>query len=217
MVLEQKEILAFNAIANFMKALTEEFTKDVQLAMFNRLIEHMNLTHETQIRRVVTNFETYLRTNYELIKKSDIEMEGESIMYNEQVTLKIKNLFKEADSATRSVMFQHLLTIYGILHPDAGAKECLKSLQEKKANAENELITTLMDKISPHVKPGDETNPMNAIMGLMSSGVFSELMETMDKSVKEGNLDINGLVSKITTMMPKDPTEKLPPKIEEEK
>jgi hypothetical protein len=211
MPLSQSQLLAFNAITGFSKDLASEFAqRQHSLALYARLIEHINLSQESAIIRVVEGFISYIGKNQTAIESRDVEkLTNEKIEYSERVFVLLKPLFKLADADTKEVMWKHILTIYGILYPDSQAKDILRKMNSEVKNAETAMISDMVQKIIPHLNP-DETNPMQAIMGLMSSGVFTDLIGTMQKGMDNGSVNMNSLLGQVTTMFSQqDPTSRL--------
>lgn len=211
MPLSQTQLLAFNAITGFTKDLASEFSqRQHSLALYARLIEHINLSQESAIIRVVDGFISYIGKNQVAIESRDVEkLSNEKIEYSARVFVLLKPLFLQADNDTKEVMWKHLLTIYGLLYPDSQAKDILRKMNSEVKNAETEMISNMVQKIVPHLNP-DETNPMQAIMGLMSSGVFTELIGTMQKGMDDGSVNMNSLLGQVSTLFSQqDPTSKL--------
>lgn len=211
MPLSQTQLLVFNAVNSFVKDLNIEFgPQQHSLALYARLIEHMNLSKEKAITNVVQGFSTFIGNNQTAIEtQNESELTSEKIVYSDKVFICIKPLFTTADSQSKDVIWKHLLTIYGILYPDSQAKEILRKMNSETKSPESVLISNMVQKIVPHLNP-EETNPMQAIMGLMSSGVFTELIGTMQKGMDEGNMDMNSLLGQVTSMFSQnDPTGKL--------
>ena len=204
MGLSKTQLLAFNAISEFMKDLASNFgSKQPSLALYARLIEHMTLSQEIAIGKVVKSFSDYVSENQTAIEeKEDKKLTTTPISYSERLYLTLPPLFGMAENDIKIVMWKHLITIYGIFYPDSQAKDILRKMNESKGSAETELISSMVQKIVPHLNP-DDTNPLQAIMGLVSSGVFTELIGTMQKGMDNGNIDMNGLMGQVQGMMAK--------------
>lgn len=74
------------------------------------------------------------------------------------------------------------------------------------------LIQDMVEKIVPHLNTED-ANPMQSIMGLMTSGVFSELMTSMQNGMNDGKVDMKSLMGQMTSMFAQDE----PPRVIKEK
>jgi hypothetical protein len=217
MPLTQTQLLAFQAIHTCMKDLAGAFGKQQKsLALYARLIEHMQISNEVSIVRVVSGFDDYIRVNQAAIEaKDEATLQDVNIAYSDKIFLNLAAIFKKADAETKSVIWAHLLTIYAILYPTSKAKEILRTSLEtppqEATGAEASVIQEMIGKLQPHLSGGDGDNPMATIMGLVQSGVFAELMGTLDKGVNEKGLDPKSLLSILPTMMKSmgDPTDKL--------
>jgi hypothetical protein len=200
-----------------MKDLAGAFGKQQKsLALYARLIEHMQISNEVSIVRVVSGFDDYIRVNQAAIEaKDEATLQDVNIAYSDKIFLNLAAIFKKADAETKSVIWAHLLTIYAILYPTSKAKEILRTSLEtppqEATGAEASVIQEMIGKLQPHLSGGDGDNPMATIMGLVQSGVFAELMGTLDKGVNEKGLDPKSLLSILPTMMKSmgDPTDKL--------
>ena len=58
-----------------------------------------------------------------------------------------------------------------------------------------------MDKVESSVDNMDSSNPMEAITGMMSSGVFSELVGSMTSGLQSGDLNIGNLLGTVNEMV----------------
>lgn len=218
MPLSQTQLLAFNAITCFVKDLNNEFgQRQHSLQLYCRLIEHMNLSQEAAIAKVTDGFVSFIGKNQLAIESRNVEgLTEDKVVYSDKVFILLKVLFMNADADTRGVMWKHLLTIYGLLYPNSQAKEILRNMNSEVKSAETALISDMVQKIVPHLNP-EETNPMQAIMGLMSSGVFTELIGTMQKGMDDGSVNMNSLLGQVTSMFSQpDPTNRLisqPPRL----
>jgi len=212
------QITGFNAISQFIKALGAEFgTKQHSLKLYARFVEHITLSNEKAISKIVETFTTFIINNQEAIETTDeSKLTTERITFTEdKIYFTLKPLFKSADFDTKKVMWQHLITIYGIIFPDSKARDVLKKLKESPSH-ESAIISDMASKIAPHINK-DETNPMNAIMGLMSSGIFTELINTVGKGMDEGTVDMASMMAKVQSMMAQDNPISSKTEIEEEK
>lgn len=214
MPLSQPHLLAFHAITGFIKDLASVFAQSHHsLALYARFIEHMNLSQEVPIKKIVSTFTSYIAKNQTAIETCDkTKLTNDRIEYSPKVHFTLSVLFAQADNETCEVMWKHLLTIYGILFPDSQAKEILKTINSKVKTPEAMLIQDMVEKIVPHLNTED-ANPMQSIMGLMTSGVFSELMTSMQNGMNDGKVDMKSLMGQMTSMFAQDE----PPRVIKEK
>lgn len=104
-----------------------------------------------------------------------------------------------ADLETTNVIWQHLLVITNSVDPSEEAMEILKKSLEEKSN-EGAFLSNLVQKIEKNVDP-NSSDPMAAIMGLMSSGVFTDLISNMNSGMQDGSLNIGKLFGTVQGMM----------------
>ena len=108
-------------------------------------------------------------------------------------------IFKYADDDTAQVIWKHLLVIMNSLNPSSHTMDILKKSLEEKSN-ESEFLNTIVEKIEKSVDP-NATDPMSAIMGMMTSGVFTDLVATMNTGMQDGSLNMNKLFGTVQSMM----------------
>lgn len=75
------------------------------------------------------------------------------------------------------------------------------SLRSPNVSNEEKFVSGLMEKIQNNIKPEETKDPMMAINNIMTSGLFQDIIKTMDNSVSNGDIDINKLMMTVTTMM----------------
>lgn len=219
MSLTDEQLCSFKAISNFVLALGGEFgSRQHSLALYARLVEHTTLSHENAILKHIEQFRNFVTANQVAIETSDEKaIVQDTITYSEKTFINMKHVFVMADADTKKVIWSHLLTILGIMFPSSQAKEILRKMKTHKKTAETELVGDMISKIVPHLN-ADETNPMQAVLGLMQSGVFSELVGTMQKGMDSGSVNVQSLLGTVGAMFAQnDPTTKLPATIEEVK
>jgi hypothetical protein len=127
--------------------------------------------------------------------KDESKFAEKVISYSPRIYINIETNFKlcEGDVQTREVIWRHLLTIYALLFPTSKAREVLKKSAASSGDAaELDLVSKLANQIIPHIDP-NETNPSNAIMSLMSKGIFNNLLQTLEEGSNSG-IDITKLV-----------------------
>jgi hypothetical protein len=122
-----------------------------------------------------------------------INKESYKITYSDKVSIDMKSIFLIADKDVKKVLWKHILTISAIVDPTGKAKQIL--LSKKGASKEGEFISGILDKIETSVDPNG--NPLDAIKGIMSSGVLTELVNGMGSGLKDGTLDIEKLINSV--------------------
>lgn len=192
---------SFQCIVKFVEDLSTEFgNKQHSLVLYNRLIGKTKITHQDSIKRHVQAFSDFVFKNEEAILKKDTsKMKEPIILYSKKVNIKMDEIFKMADNETAQVIWKHLLVIMNNINPNTEAMEILKKSLEEKSN-EGEFLSNLVQKIEKSVDP-NTNDPMTAIMGLMSNGVFTDLISSMNSGMQSGSLDIGKLFNTVQGMM----------------
>lgn len=198
---EEKEninfVLAFKAIHTFILSLNEEFgVKNKALRLYARLIEQTKFTHELPIKKHVKAFADFCITNRDaiFIKNAD-KFINDKISYSERVFLKMKDLFKLADKDQKNVMWQHVLTISALVDSAGRAKQILK--ENNSGSKETDFLTDIIEKVEKNIDLDNMSNPFEAIGQIMSSGIFTDLISSMNEQISSGQLDMTKMLSAV--------------------
>lgn len=194
------QLKSFQYIVKFVEDLSTEFgNRQHSLLLYNRLLDKTKITHTDSITRHITAFYNFVVENNVAILEKDItKMKQKTILYSKKVNIKMDEIFKMADTETTGVIWKHLLLIMNSVDPTSGAMEILKKSMEEKSN-EGDFLNTLVQKIEKNVDPN--ADPMTAIMGMMSSGVFTDIFSSVNNGMKDGSLDIGKLFNSVQGMM----------------
>lgn len=210
--LDDFSLICYKAICSFIQDLNEVFgTKIHQVALYTRLIEKTSITQTKAIFRHITIFREFCQENRDAILEKDIsKFSGKKITYSNKVYIDICKVFNVAksDKDTEEAIWNHLLTISALLDPTSKAKSILKETSSKKGKEEeflNKIIETAEKNIDPNADPAD------AVKGMLSSGMLTEMMGNLTEGMKSGELDITKLIgvsqslmSSLTTEMAKE-------------
>lgn len=194
-------LVTFKAIANFTNELSGVFgPKQHALKLYARLIEKTTITHEKPIEKHIEAFRQFCTSNRNAImsKDSDLITQGK-IFYSNRVFIDMKDIFKHADKETKAVIWKHLLTISALVDPASKAKQILKEAISGSDSVEGNFITDIFEKVSQHVKP--DSNPMEAISSIMTSGVFTDLINGMGEGLQNGKLDLKKMMGGVQKMV----------------
>lgn len=209
--MDDTTLIAFKAIASFVNNLSEEFGKrQKSLALYGRLIQKTGVVHEKPILKHLDAFRSFCVSNREAISSLDKNKISQSrISYSENVYIDISHVFNMADKETSDIIWKHILTISALVDPANNAKQILKENISKKKETgepanEDEFLSSLIEKVESSIDPNSMSeDPMQAVNGLMSSGVFTELIGSMQSGLSNGNLDITKLLGSVQNMMGK--------------
>ena len=115
------------------------------------------------------------------------------------------SILEDSDTETKEAIWNHLLTISASVDPAGNAKQILKASLEKKGSAqeggEEAFLANLIDKVEKTVDPQTMTNPMQAIGSMLSSGVFNDMIGSMQKGLNDGSLDLGRLMGTMQGLM----------------
>ena len=192
-------LIAFKAISTFTAQLNEIFGSDKQnhsLKLYERLISKTSISHEKIIKKHIDIFREFCIVNRDALMAKDIKkILNYKVEYSPKVYIDFNNIFKKSDKETTEVIWKHLLTISALLDPAGNAKEILKN---SKDNNEADFLTDIINKVESHVSP--DSNPMEAVSSIMSSGVFTDLISGMNSGIQNGSLDLGKLMGTVQKM-----------------
>lgn len=200
-------ILPFKAIHNFIMSLNEEFGEtNKPLKLYARLIEQTTFSHESAIQKHVQAFTSFCCENRSAIyNKTHNDLQQSIIKYSDRVYIDIRALFERADADQRAVMWQHVLTISALVDSAGRAKQILKESASANAAKEANFLTDIIDKVEKNVNvdnaSGGGGSPFEIIGQLMNSGIFSELMGSMNDKVNNGQLDLSKMMGMVQNMI----------------
>lgn len=204
MTLNDSSVLMFKAISSFIHDLNETYGKSQKsLCLYAALIEKTGLVHEEPIKKHIKCFHDFVIENDEGIINKDIQMFNTHVIrYSEKVFIDLKDIFKLAEKNVSDIqeIWKHLLTLSALMNPVSQAKKVLQTDQEKEQNTPDNFLSGLIDKIGKHVDPSS-SNPMESMSSLMSSGVFNEIMTSMNDGINDGKLDMQSMVGGLQKMI----------------
>ena len=73
--------------------------------------------------------------------------------------------------------------------------------EKKQKGNEEDFLSNIMDKVGKHIDPTKTSNPAEMMSGIMSSGLFTELMNDMNEGMSSGDLDINKMMGSLQGMI----------------
>lgn len=192
-------LIAFKAISTFTTQLNEMFGSDKNnhsLKLYERLICKTSISHDKAINKHIDIFREFCIKNRDALIAKDIKIfVSYKVEYSSNVFIDFNNIFKKADRETTEVIWKHLLTLSALLDPAGNAKEILKNSVDTK---EADFLTDIINKVETHVSPN--SNPMDAVSSIMSSGVFNDLISGMNSGIQDGSLDLGKLMGSVQKM-----------------
>lgn len=205
--MSETALLTFKCICNFIKDLNDSFGKDQKsLLLYAALVEKTGIIHEEPIRKHISCFHDFVKENEDAImNKKSKDFKKSEIRYSDKVFIDMEDIFNRADKDEMDILWKHLVTLLAVLDPSSQAKKLLQEEQEKKkkrgdtANEEN-FLTNIIEKVSTKIDP-NTTNPGEMMTNLMSSGIFTELVDNMNTGLSNGDLDLGKMIGSLQTMM----------------
>jgi hypothetical protein len=200
-------VLIFKCIGSFIKDLNDCFgTEQKSLLLYAHLVENTGIIHEEPIRKHIRCFHDFVKANEDAIMTKDFDACTEPfIRYSDKVFIDMTDVFKRADASEKEVIWKHLVTILAVLDPSSQAKKMLQEEQEKKKSKgekgnEEEFLTNIINKVGSQIDPST-ANPAEMMTNLMSSGIFTELVDNMNQGLTKGDLDLGKMIGSLQSMM----------------
>lgn len=192
---EETTLIAFKAITNFVKDLNDFFgKKNKSLQLYNRLLQHTNISHDKAISKHISLFQHFCKENISCIQERKTPLLMGTITYSDKVFIDMNYIFAKAALDEYEPIWKHLLTIDAILNPASHSKQLLlKQHETKSAVDSDDFIKSMMDKVQ---NAGAES-PAD----LFSSGAMTEIMGGVQQQMASGNLDVGKLMGSVKTMM----------------
>lgn len=200
-----EHLKAFHTISTFVKELKELFgNKYYNIQLYHRLLEKTPVTNEIAINKHVLIFSEFLRKNLTCLLEKNTDKMWDKIQYSKKVYINIKEIMNETDVETRETIWKYLLSIHFYVFQTDDVKQKLAELLSNKPGnneKEKEFIDGFMSKIEQKFKDKEFTDPMSATQELMKSGVFTDMVQSMNKDLQEGNIDIGKLLGTVQGMI----------------
>ena len=219
--IDDTSVLTFRAITTFINDLYSEFGgRHKSISLYHRLLEKTGLMHTGPVIKHIDCFRTFFVKNKEAMETQNFEKFVDSkITYSERVYVDMATIFRQSDKECASIIWKHLLTIWGLIDPTSQAKQTLREMMKNENGSENKeahFLSNIIEKVEQSVDPSkmNTSNPMEMVQGLMQSGVFNDLISGMQGGLSDGSLDINKLMGSVQGMMSKlSPDGQMPPEI----
>lgn len=200
--MESSDLKNFQNIVKFVEDLASEFgSKQHSLILYNRLLSKTKITHHVAIKKHLNAFSGFISKNSEnILKKNSSKLVDTTIYYSDKVNIKLDEIFKLADKDSTEIIWKHLLVITMGLKPDTKAVDVLKKTLGEKSN-ETEFLTNIVSKIENSVNLNENSDPTSAMLGILSSGVMTDLISSMNSGINSGNLNMGKLFGALQGLM----------------
>lgn len=203
--MDEKTALGFNTICNFIRDLNASFgVKQKSLMLYGHLIEKTGLIHIEPVKKHIHIFKIFVENNEEAIEKRNKKLlKMPKISYSERVGIDIQAIFQMCDREEETVIWNHLLTISALLHPQGKSKKILQDIKDSKSTSEDNFLKGIIDKIGKEIEStdGEDVNPMQMIGKMMSSGVLNDVFQNLSKGMNDGNLDLGSMMNSMQGLL----------------
>lgn len=205
---DNTSILIFKAITSFISDLDSEFGKrHKSIALYNRLLEKTGIVHVGPINKHIDCFKKFFSLNHNAMMEQNSNLfEDSKITYSDKVYVDVATVLRQTSVENRDIIWQHLLTIWGLIDPTSEARRLLNEAKKNgTATNEENFLSNIIEKVETAVSSDkiDKNNPLSAITSLMQSGVMTDLVSGMQQGLSEGSLDVSKLMSSVQMMMGK--------------
>ena len=208
--------MIFEAIKAFVSDLGEFFAKDSHpLALYERLVTKTSSEHIEAIEKHIVAFRKFCTDNDTNISTRTFGF-SEPIMYSQRVYIDMNDIFRLAtDPDTIDAIWKHLLTLAALLNPTGESYTVLKSLEPVSEGStmgilkpdcdgdEGDFITDIINKVEKHVSQneGSSSNPQMAMASIMSSGLITDLVGSLNSGISSGKLDLKKMMGSVQKMV----------------
>lgn len=218
----------FNAIKSFITEINNLYGMRYKpLALYGRLIEKTDVTHEIPVKKHINAFRKFVITNRTAIcNKDESQFKTQKIKYNDNVYFNVVNVINMADSDTKSVIWQHLLVLSALLDNQSNAKQILKEQMLVKSEPEptntgtDQMLSSIMNMFTSSMMPsGNDDSSLNTdgignLLGglaggsgggdistvfnqIMTSGIIPKMMDTINTNMSDGKLDLGNVIQSV--------------------
>jgi hypothetical protein len=208
--------MIFGVIKAFVNDIGEFFAKDSHpLALYERLINKTSSEHTEAIEKHIVAFRKFCTDNDDNISNK-VAVFTEPIFYSQRVYIDMNEILKLASNTDATCIWKHLLTISALLNPTGKAYHVLKSsevdeepsvtavLKPECDGEEGEFLVDIISKVEKHVKSGEgitNSDPQAAIASIMSSGLITDLVGSLNNGISSGKLDLAKMMTSVQKMV----------------
>jgi hypothetical protein len=195
----------FHTICSFVKELKELFGKEHHnIVLYHRFLEKTPITNTLAINKQIAIFSEFLRKNVKCLLEKTTDGMWDKIIFSKKIYINIKEVMESTDVETRDTIWKYLLSIHFYVFQTDDVRAKLSELLSSKPGdngAELEFIEDFMSAIEEKFKEKEFTDPMSATQELLTSGLFNNMVATMDKGIKEKRIDIGKLLGAVQGMV----------------
>jgi len=208
--MEDNTFKTFHTISSFVKELQELYGKKYyNISLYNRILEKTPITNQTAIFKHISIFSEFIKKNRDaILEKNSDKLIWDRIIFSKKIYINIKDVLKESDTDTKNAIWKYLLAISFTTIQTDDIKEKIKELlltpssnNSNEEGKESDFIKNFMSKIENNFKDKEFKDPMSATAELFQSGIFTDMVQTMNQDVQDGKIDINKLLKSVQGML----------------
>jgi hypothetical protein len=204
--LEQKDtdksLKVFAKILAFVNDLKQVFPKE-NIVLYHKLLKKTPIGNPDALQKHIHVFDTFVESNRQaIVDKKLADLNGD-ILFSKKVYLDLIACMKEVEkeNETLDAIFKHLQVILFLLHPNDTLKQALEPIAHKpgdpKPAGEDKFLENFMNKIEENFRGQEFNNPMEAVGKMLSTGIFSEMMTSMNQGISSGEIDMGRLLGSV--------------------
>jgi hypothetical protein len=195
--MESEQLKIFGLIKQFISTINDCYGNDfINVQLYNRLLEKTTEEHTESITKHISLFTEFATVNETMIKERSVEFVNGEIRYSEKVYLNMKEILDKCSKKEKNTVWKYIILISSKVNENIDAKELLKEEKKESTN----FLQDIMETVDEHIDK-DATNPLEAMGGLISSGVFTNIVEKMTSGLQNGELNIGNLLGSVNEMM----------------
>ena len=194
------QFTAFCKILNFVNELNNVFG-----SKYKNIKKYYNLLKKSQskpfaVSKQTAIFDQFVNQNKEFVISKDVsKLTMDDIVFSENnVFINLRQVITESDSETKDAIFKHLQVISYAFSNDEQIKQAI--LKDNKDN-EGQFIDTFMQKVTNAFETQNYSDPLSATLGLLQSGIFNDVVQTLSSKHKSKEISIDKLVNKLQSTM----------------
>lgn len=207
-----------NTIFKYIVAFVADIYREVstpQVQMYKHLLQKTDeVKSQKHIDQHVNVFREFVRLNKQAISERKSGLLNPSVIkFSDRVFICLSSILKRVDQNSETHIWTHLNTIMrmslenasstqssenidGTIISPAVARDNMRSSDDKTSR----FISEIMDKVTPRISTYDVSNPAEAVIGLLSSGVLTDVITSVTQKLGSGDIDPASMMSSAMKM-----------------
>jgi hypothetical protein len=199
----------FHSINTFVDDISLCFEDERPITLYRHLLSRTKPEHTMAINKHITIFRKWCTFNRQAIETNDVgELKDPKIKYSDKVFIDVKKILIKSDHQQASTIWRHLMVLSAYLDKESHTKELLASQEISASQSAPKdctgFITDMVDTISSKIelpKEGEPVNVAEVMNKIVSSGAIAEVFNSVQNGLRNGDIDLNGLMCSVKGMM----------------